>query len=77
MYYSNIKLIGNCDGDSGGCLDDMKSTSGFAFSIGLCHSFMGFQEQQHSTAKAAYVPAALAVSQAIWLRKIYEDIEQI
>ncbi|RVW84529.1 Retrovirus-related Pol polyprotein from transposon TNT 1-94 [Vitis vinifera] len=35
-YFRNIevKLIGHCDSDWGGCIDDMKSTSGYAFSLG-------------------------------------------
>ena len=31
---TEIKLIGFCDSDRGGCVDDIKSTSGFAFSLG-------------------------------------------
>ena len=31
---NKVKLIGYCDSDWGGCIDDMKSTSGYAFSLG-------------------------------------------
>ncbi|XP_026399950.1 uncharacterized protein LOC113295832 [Papaver somniferum] len=30
----DVKLVGYCDSDLGGCIDDMKSTSGYAFSLG-------------------------------------------
>jgi hypothetical protein len=34
-YYRNytVKLLGFCDSDWGGCVDDMKSTSSYAFSL--------------------------------------------
>jgi hypothetical protein len=31
---SMVKLLGFCDSDYGGCVDDMKSTLGYAFSVG-------------------------------------------
>nr|CAH66391.1 OSIGBa0134J07.9 [Oryza sativa] len=62
IWYKPVKeskLIGYTDSDWAGCLDDMKSTSGYAFSLG--------------SAEAEYVAASKAVSQVVWLRRIMED----
>ncbi|BAF25940.2 Os10g0106900 [Oryza sativa Japonica Group] len=63
IWYKPVKeskLIGYTDSDWAGCLDDMKSTSGYAFSLG--------------SAEAEYVAASKAVSQVVWLRRIMEDL---
>ncbi|KAG6534255.1 hypothetical protein ZIOFF_008141 [Zingiber officinale] len=53
-----LNLVGYCDSDLGGSLDDMKSTSGVA----------------QSSAEADYISTSVATSQAIWLRRILADL---
>ncbi|KAM2687700.1 hypothetical protein EV2_010439 [Malus domestica] len=69
-------LIGYCDSDWSGSEEDMKSTSGYAFSFGS-GAFSWASVKQHSvalsTAEAEYVSAAEATSQAIWLRFVLKD----
>ena len=70
------KLKGYYDSDWGGCFDDMKSTSGYAFTLGSgIFSWVSKKQQSvaQSSAEAEYVSASLATSQAIWLRRIMED----
>ncbi|KAM1198763.1 hypothetical protein FF2_010062 [Malus domestica] len=57
-------LIGYCDSDWSGSEEDMKSTSGYAFSFGS-GAFSWASVKQHS--------AAEATSQAIWLRFVLKD----
>lgn len=71
------KLIGYTDSDWAGCLDDMKSTSAYVFSLGSGACSWASKKQSvvaQSTAEAEYIAAAKATSQAIWLRRILEDI---
>ena len=80
-YFRNIevKLIGHCDSDWDGCIDDMKSTSGYAFSLGSGVISWVSKKQgsvAQSSAEAEYISASLATSQAIWLRRILEDIKE-
>jgi len=69
-------LVRYCDSDWSGSEEDMKSTSGYAFSFGS-GVFSWASVKQHSvalsTAEAEYVSAAEATSQAIWLRFVLED----
>ncbi|XP_024164205.1 uncharacterized protein LOC112171226 [Rosa chinensis] len=82
MNRKNIKpkLFGFCDSDWSGSLDDSKSTSGYAFTIGSGVFSWGSNKQQSvalSTTEVEYVSAAEATSQAIWLRRILEDFGAI
>ena len=75
----NVKLIGFCDSDWSGCLDDMKSTFGYAFSLGSSiFSWLSKKQQMvaQSSAEAEYISASLSTSQTIWLRRILEDINE-
>jgi hypothetical protein len=80
IFYKPIKtstLIGYTDSDWAGCQDDMKSTSGYVFSLGSGVCSWSTKKQSIvalSSAEAEYVAAARAVSQAIWLKRILEDI---
>jgi len=78
-------MIGYTDSDWAGSIDDMKSTSGYAFSLGSGIFSWASKKQAivaQSTAEAEYVVAAEveyvaaveATSQAIWLRKIFKDM---
>ncbi|KAG6503366.1 hypothetical protein ZIOFF_035678 [Zingiber officinale] len=72
-----LNLVGYCDSDLGGSLDDMKSTSGYCFSFGSAiFSWVSKKQQSvaQSSAEAEYISASVATSQAIWLRKILADL---
>ncbi|KAK2981146.1 hypothetical protein RJ640_028512 [Escallonia rubra] len=74
-----VKLIGFCDSDFGGCKDDMKSTSGYCFTLGSgVFSWLSKKQQSvaQSSAEDEYVSAAIVTSQAIWLRRIFHDFGQ-
>ncbi|KAG8499381.1 hypothetical protein CXB51_005990 [Gossypium anomalum] len=65
----DLKLIGYTDSDWAGSKDDMKSTSGYAFTLGsamFCWSSKKQSIVAQSTAEAEYVAAAGAINQAIW-----------
>ncbi|CAL2234204.1 unnamed protein product [Prunus armeniaca] len=84
IEYQNGKeavLIGYCDhSDWSGSQDDMRSTSGYAFSFGS-GVFSWASVKQHSvalsTAEAEYVSASEATTQAIWLRFVLEDFGEL
>ncbi|CAL8169979.1 unnamed protein product [Prunus armeniaca] len=73
-------LVGFCDSDWGGSLDDSKSTSGYAFSFGS-GVFSWASVKQNcvalSTAEAEYISAAEATTQAIWLKFVLEDFGEL
>ncbi|KAG8486018.1 hypothetical protein CXB51_019401 [Gossypium anomalum] len=74
-----LKLIGYSDSDWAGCIDDMKSTSGYFFTLGssvFCWCSKKQQTIAQSTAEAEYIAAATAVNQAIWLRKLLFDLNE-
>ncbi|KAI5355055.1 hypothetical protein L3X38_007950 [Prunus dulcis] len=73
-------LVGFCDSDWGGSVDDSKSTPGYAFSFGS-GVFSWASVKQNcvalSTAEAEYISAAEATTQAIWLRFVLEDFGEL
>jgi len=76
---SIVKFLDFCDSDWGGCIYDIKSTSGYAFSLGSCVFSWSSKKQQsvaQSSAEEEYVSTATttATSQAIWLKRMLEDI---
>ncbi|XP_058722251.1 uncharacterized protein LOC131594177 [Vicia villosa] len=65
------------DSDWTGSVDDMKSTSGYVFSLGSRVISWCSKKQDtvaQSSAEAEYLAAGLATQQSLWLRKILEDI---
>lgn len=76
-FDGDLNMVGYSDSDWAGSINDMKSTSSYAFLFGSS-IFSWLSKKQtvvaQSTAEAEYVSAAKATSQAIWLRRILEDI---
>jgi hypothetical protein len=71
-------LTGFTDSDWAGSADDMKSTSGYAFYAGsslVCWNSIKQKTVAQSTAEAEYIAATEATNQAIWLRKILNDLK--
>ncbi|CAL2254987.1 unnamed protein product [Prunus armeniaca] len=80
IWYKPItdpRLFGYTDSDWAGSVDDMKSTSGYAFTIGSGIFSWSSKKQETvalSSAEAEYVAAASSACQAIWLKRIFEDM---
>ncbi|XP_047320336.1 uncharacterized mitochondrial protein AtMg00810-like [Impatiens glandulifera] len=73
----DIELFGFCDSDWAGSMDDMKSTSGYCYSLGSGVFSWASKKQErvaHSSAEAEYVSANEATKQVVWPRKILEDM---
>ena len=73
-----MNLLGFTDSDWAQSLKDSKSTSGYCFTFGLgviCWSSrkQGFVAQ--SIAEAEYMVASAALDQALWLRKVMNDLK--
>ncbi|BFG40810.1 hypothetical protein CerSpe_270840 [Prunus speciosa] len=76
----NAMLIGFCDSDWGGSVDDSKSTYGYAFTFGSgVFSSASVKENcvALSTAEVEYISAFEATAQAIWLRFVLEDFREL
>ncbi|XP_040930124.1 receptor-like protein kinase FERONIA [Gossypium hirsutum] len=72
----NMKLIGYVDSDWAGSSDDMRSTSGYAFSLGsgmFCWSSKKQSLVAQSTAEAKYVAAASALASSPRLEAYYSS----
>lgn len=74
-----LKLIGYSDSYWAGSIDDMKSTSGYFFTLGLrvfCWSSKKQQTVAQSTAEAEYIVVVATVNQVIWLKKLLCDLNE-
>ncbi|XP_060195299.1 secreted RxLR effector protein 161-like [Lycium barbarum] len=72
-----VKLFGYSDSDWGGSMDDLKSTSGYYFSLNSRIFSCSCKKQDivaQSTPEAEFMTATSAVNQALWLQKILVDL---
>ncbi|KAL6339597.1 hypothetical protein AAG906_034682 [Vitis piasezkii] len=75
-----LVLHGFVDSDWARSCDDMRSTSGYLFSLGsgcFCWSSKKQEIIAQSTTEAEYVAVAAAVNQALWLRKLMIDLKMV
>ena len=76
-FGGDLNLIGYSDSDWAGRINDMKSTSSYAFLFesSIC-SWLSKKQSlvAQSTAEVEYVSATKTTFQAIWLRRKFEDI---
>ena len=73
----NSKLIGYTNSDWPRSVDDMKSTSSYAFSLGSGIFSWASNKQAtvaQSSTEAEYIVVVMTTSQAIWLKRILEDM---
>jgi hypothetical protein len=81
IYYTKGEksdLIGFTDSDYAGDQDDRKSTSGYVFMLGNGAVSWSSKKQPIvtlSTTEAEFVAATTCACQAIWLRKILEELQ--
>ena len=71
------RLIGYTDSDWAGSVDDIKITSSYAFSLGSGIFSWASKKQAtiaQSSVEVEYIAAVMTTSQAIWLKRILEDM---
>lgn len=76
----NCSLIGYTDSDWAGSVDDRKSTSGYIFCLGTKVITWSSKKQNTvalSSAEAEYISATSAACEAVWLRRILADLQQV
>nr|CAD1832705.1 unnamed protein product [Ananas comosus var. bracteatus] len=76
---TNFKLVGFSDSDWAGSQDDRKSTSGWIFNFGSGAVTWASKKQATtalSSSEAEYIAATSAACQAVWMRRILEDLYQ-
>nr|GEW34838.1 retrovirus-related Pol polyprotein from transposon TNT 1-94 [Tanacetum cinerariifolium] len=73
----DFKLKGFTNSDWAGCMDDMRSTSGNCFILGIAAISWSSKKQTLvalSSTETEYVAAAAASCQVVWLRRILSDL---
>ena len=73
-------LVGYTDADWEGDIDERKSTSGYAFL--LSRGVISWYRKKQtctalSTMEAEFVACSAAVQEAVWLRRLYEDLNVV
>lgn len=80
MWYNKsdeVKLVGFSDSDWVGCIDDRKSISAYVFNLGGSAIAWSSKKQATvalSSTEAEYIAVAGATCEAVWLRRILEDL---
>ncbi|KAK1438803.1 hypothetical protein QVD17_04614 [Tagetes erecta] len=72
-----IELMGYSDSDWASCLDDRKSLSAYVFTLGTGMVSWRSKKQPTvalSSTEAEYISATGATCQALWLRRVLEDL---
>ena len=81
LFYSfdtNDILVGYCDADWAGNIDDRKSTSGGCFYVGNNLVSWSSKKQNSvslSSSEAEYIAAGSACTQLLWMKQILKDYE--
>ncbi|KAL4368367.1 hypothetical protein GQ457_05G028310 [Hibiscus cannabinus] len=73
----DFQLMGFCDSDFAGDIDDRKSTTGFVFFLGDCCISWSSKKQPIVTlftCEAEYVAATSCSCHAIWLKRLVEEL---
>ncbi|KAL0317269.1 UNVERIFIED_CONTAM: hypothetical protein Sangu_2141200 [Sesamum angustifolium] len=73
-----FKLVGFFYSDWGGSIDDMRSTSGYCFTLGSGIFSWSSKKQEivvQSIARAEFIAAIATINQALWLRQISLDLD--
>lgn len=73
----SVTLKAFCDSDWAGCVDDMKNTLGYVFSLRFVAFRWSSRKQdvaQLSTAEAEYIVASEAANQTIWFKILLSDL---
>jgi hypothetical protein len=73
----NLKLVGYSDSDLAGDIDDRRSTTGAIFFLGRSPVSWLSQKQKDvakSSCETEYMASATAAAQAIWLRRLLEEV---
>jgi hypothetical protein len=75
----DFKLVGYTDSYWEGCMDDRKSTSRYSFSMGSTIVSWSIKNQpivSLFTIEAEYKATMTTTSEAVWLRRIMEDLHE-
>ncbi|XP_047167621.1 secreted RxLR effector protein 161-like [Vigna umbellata] len=75
-WSKEFKLASFSDSDWRGSMDDMKSTSGYCFTLGSSVFSWSSKKQEivaQSIAETEFITTTAAVNQIVWLRKILMD----
>ncbi|WRX29551.1 Integrase [Theobroma cacao] len=71
------ELLGFCDSDWAGSLEDSRSTTGYCFSLCSAVFTWSYKKQEivaQSSAEVEYIAAVSAANHAVWLRKMLYDL---
>ena len=75
---SQLQLNAFCDSDWAGCLDDRRSTTGFAIFLGDCLISWSAKKQSvvsRSSTEAEYRSLAVTTAEVFWLRMLFKELK--